>query len=96
MTETQLWATSQVAEYLHATDKVIIWPEDTIDSIADFLDSAPAAANKRNYFAVDVSISPSELSGFESMPKKQSCTCSPYFGCSEYASDCPVHTYGGH
>lgn len=23
---------------------------------------------------------------------KPGCTCSPYFGCSEYAPDCPIHT----
>jgi hypothetical protein len=26
--------------------------------------------------------------------EKQSCTCNPYFGCSEYAPDCPIHGVG--
>jgi hypothetical protein len=26
--------------------------------------------------------------------EKQSCTCNPYFGCSEYAADCPIHGVG--
>ncbi len=25
--------------------------------------------------------------------KAKQCTCSPYFGCSEYAPDCPVHSH---
>lgn len=61
------------------------------EKVAGFAEEHPRVI----FFYANVEITPwVEEEPVIAVPKKQSCTCNPYFGCSEYAPDCPIHGAG--